>query len=708
MKKINGIVSLLIATFSISATAQFSNCVYLASDVYPGSYGSLPTNMTLFNGVVYFGCTGSMAGNELWKYENGVASIVSDLNPGFAGSQPNNLTVMGSYLYFTASNGTSGNELFRFDGTTISLAADINPGANSSFPTTLTVIGSEIFFFADNGSTGMEPFKYNGTAASLVLDINPGSSSSVPYEICGFNGDAFFIATSAATGQEVWHYDGSTTTVFDIYPGTTGSNAGELTNIGTHLCFRANDGTHGYEVLAYDGTTLTNLDGNPGIADLTPWELTAVGNELLFRGFNTTNGYELWKFDGTTIGMVMNINPGSANSHPNNLTASGSDMYFAANNGTTGNELWHYSGGTATLISDIKVGSTGSMPAPSSEPMVIANGYVFVVADNGFTGNEVFVYDGSTTYVGKNIAFGGTSSTPTMLRYIDGKLFFQADNLSTGGELWIWDPEADLTSDLIVQTCSDYTSPAGNYYNAMGTYNFIDTIPSVTCPGCDSIITIELTITDQPGDSVTIVTCDTYTSPLGNFYMAEGNYVFTEIIPSIACPGLDSIINIDLTIIDNVNISTVVFDGVILSLQSGATYQWLDCDNGMAPIPGATDQDFIPTVDGNYACEVSAGSCVDTTVCKFVDSNFGVGISTVDFADLISIYPNPATEILNVKHPSGMAVNIEIYDGIGNLISSQVSSSGLASLNIDTLANGIYFLKVSSESGMTLQKFIRQ
>ena len=68
MKKINGIVSLLIATFSISATAQFSNCVYLASDVYPGSYGSLPTNMTLFNGVVYFGCTGSMAGNELWKY----------------------------------------------------------------------------------------------------------------------------------------------------------------------------------------------------------------------------------------------------------------------------------------------------------------------------------------------------------------------------------------------------------------------------------------------------------------------------------------------------------------------------------------------------------------------------------------------------------------------------------------------------------------
>lgn len=40
---------------------------------------------------------------------------------------------------------------------------------------------------------------------------------------------------------------------------------------------------------------------------------------------------------------------------------------------------------------------------------------------------------------------------------------------------------------------------------------------------------------------------------------------------------------------------------------SGATYQWVDCDNGNAPITGATSQSFTPSNSGNYAVIITEG-----------------------------------------------------------------------------------------------------
>jgi len=42
---------------------------------------------------------------------------------------------------------------------------------------------------------------------------------------------------------------------------------------------------------------------------------------------------------------------------------------------------------------------------------------------------------------------------------------------------------------------------------------------------------------------------------------------------------------------------------------TGANYQWVDCDNSNAPISGATNQNYTPTSNGNYAVEVTENTC---------------------------------------------------------------------------------------------------
>src|SRR5690606_39110319 len=56
----------------------------------------------------------------------------------------------------------------------------------------------------------------------------------------------------------------------------------------------------------------------------------------------------------------------------------------------------------------------------------------------------------------------------------------------------------------------------------------------------------------------------------------------------------------------------------------GATYQWIDCDNGNVPISGETNQSFTATGNGNYAVEVTQNGCTATSLCTMVNI-VGVG-----------------------------------------------------------------------------------
>ena len=92
--------------------------------------------------------------------------MVADINPGSGGSNPYSLTVFNNELYFGADDGTNGIELWKYDGTnTPSMVADISSTGSSS-PGGFTVLNNELYFQANDGTNGIELWKYDGTSIS--------------------------------------------------------------------------------------------------------------------------------------------------------------------------------------------------------------------------------------------------------------------------------------------------------------------------------------------------------------------------------------------------------------------------------------------------------------------------------------------------------------------------------------------------------------
>ena len=56
----------------------------------------------------------------------------------------------------------------------------------------------------------------------------------------------------------------------------------------------------------------------------------------------------------------------------------------------------------------------------------------------------------------------------------------------------------------------------------------------------------------------------------------------------------------------------------LLATQGFATYQWIDCNNGNTPIPGATGQSYTNESGGNFAVIITRNGCTVTSACTTV------------------------------------------------------------------------------------------
>ncbi|MBL1231252.1 MAG: T9SS type A sorting domain-containing protein [Flavobacteriales bacterium] len=257
-------------------------------------------------------------------------------------------------------------------------------------------------------------------------------------------------------------------------------------------------------------------------------------------------------------------------------------------------------------------------------------------------------------------------------------------------------PSASTISPTV---CDSYTSPSGNYtWISSGTYT--DTIPNAI--GCDSVITINLTINGVSSTStINPTVCDSYTSPSGNYtWISSGTY--TDTIPNSV--GCDSVITINLTI-TVVDVTTSLNANTITANQLGATYQWVDC-SGMTPIIGATNQSYTATANGDYAVIVTMNGCSDTSVCSTVT---GVGIMENEFGKEILLFPNPTDGNFSIDLGENyQSVIVTVTDLSGKLIlSNTYENSQLLNLNIDEIA-GVYLLIIESGSKKKIIRLVKE
>jgi hypothetical protein len=88
------------------------------------------------------------------------------------------------------------------------------------------------------------------------------------------------------------------------------------------------------------------------------------------------------------------------------------------------------------------------------------------------------------------------------------------------------------------------------------------------------------------------------------------------------------------------------------------------------------------------------------------DSEPVLGLNDLEFANnTISLYPNPAQEVLNVSSANNIT-KIEVYDLLGKKVASNKNAKNV---NVAALGKGVYVVKVAQENGSVVAKrFIKQ
>lgn len=235
------------------------------------------------------------------------------------------------------------------------------------------------------------------------------------------------------------------------------------------------------------------------------------------------------------------------------------------------------------------------------------------------------------------------------------------------------------STEITAAECSKYTAPDGQVYTVSGIYEAV----LQNSIGCDSVITIHLSI-NNTSETLNETACDSFISPSGNYtWTISGTYMDT--IPNAI--GCDSIITVNLTI-NTLDVSVTQNNGTLTANASGATYQWLDCANGYVPISGETNQSFIATSSGVYAVKVIKDGCIDTSACYTIT---GINEESIK----ISLFPNPTSGELNISLPIifnkiqvkvintlGQLVKMETFRDTNNIKFELPATAGLYTINI--------------------------
>ncbi len=92
----------------------------------------------------------------------------------------------------------------------------------------------------------------------------------------------------------------------------------------------------------------------------------------------------------------------------------------------------------------------------------------------------------------------------------------------------------------------------------------------------------------------------------------------------------------------------------------------------------------------------------------YCGSLLAIDNNTVSLPLVSSIYPNPATDIvnLNIENPNNTKLIVNIYSVIGKLIRTEVLEQNQSRINVEYLKNGIYMLEIKSDERRITQKLM--
>jgi hypothetical protein len=345
--------------------------------------------------------------------------------------------------------------------------------------------------------------------------------------------------------------------------------------------------------------------------------------------------------------------------------------------------------------------TTGRIEAPNSNPV---NGYINTLTTNSdhsapFTGRPDslvgwFRFDQGGTDIGRiqavlhdSFDYATPDQVPTSTPYKISEAIFDLPNGTTTGWTRFAVPFNYINGNtpayiLLIATASGVPGSANS-----STVLWVDDLSLVYCA--------------PTTPTLNEVACGSYTAPSGAILSTSGTYQDT-VLSGGAC---DTIYTINLTV-NNADTSVTASGSMLMANATAATYQWVDCNNGNAPIAGETNSTFTPTANGSYAVEVTENSCTMLSSCySFVLSN----LNQLAFDNKLSLYPNPTKGTFTIDLGTTYNnTNILITDINGRTVyQTTTNQTFLVSLELDQPA-GVYFVSLTSESKHAVVKLIKQ
>ena len=311
-----------------------------------------------------------------------------------------------------------------------------------------------------------------------------------------------------------------------------------------------------------------------------------------------------------------------------------------------------------------------------------------------------------------------TSSTDTHIACdefmwnCDGNTYTSSNNTATYTYTNAAGCDSTVTLDLTINSSTSSTDTHiacdefmwncdGNTYtfsNNTATYTYIN------AAGCDSVVTLDLTINNSTSNSTSATACDSYTWIDGNTYTTSG--IYTDV--STNASGCDHTETLELTInsvIAAINQLGDTLSAVTTPIGLNANWYNIQSEDNTTRIwlMEENTSSFSPTFDCSYFIVVSdENGCIDTSETYY----YGANASRI--GSFITS-PNPTSGLINVKfdNSKNQFVMLELISSNGSKLDEFITVDNNLNIDLSKYPSGTYYLYFNSEDavqGCALEK----
>ena len=655
------------------------------------------TKVCLGEAITFENTSNPTTDNNFWDFGDGTTS--TDFNPTHIYSS------VGNYAYYFATTNTCGSDTFFSSATfdSIEVSSTLKPTASFTNIPVTTTCPSAVITFANGSDNGYNTFMWDFGDLTSSSQVSPSHS----YATAG-NYQVKLIATNACA---------SDTTKKSITIDSTLTPNLNITFSSSSACPNENItfNSSGADINTIVSWFWDFGDGKGSSVIQNPsYSFDAPGTYYVKRSaFNTCGNVDI---DSVLITIDSTIAASPNFSWSPNPACPNTPIDFTNTTTNWIDVLWDFGDGTSSSFTGIPFSHAFVSSGSYNVTLKVTNscGNIDSITksvniSNGILPSANFLANPNIACMGSDIDFTNISTGDNTSYFWD---FGNGDTSTQENPSYVYSSTGDYGVILTVSNqCGNQSSKIAQIKvlnNIIPNANF--TISSNACEG--DVISLNNSSTGASqfswdfGDGNT----SSLTSP-NHSYSIDGDKV-VQLIATSSC-GTDTFSK-----------TITIFDGAIANFTDNSTGDCFGLDviftDSSTGNPTSWLWDFG---DGNISTSANPGShsyskanvynvtlIINKSGCTSIKTKTlgvcGVGINELNTNKFLTVYPNPSSDIINLKtNIINNNIIIEVFNIVGQRVLTKKTDMTISNdlkLDISNINNGVYFIKINNQDNQNL------